>query len=160
MRRTGMRKRRADFDLNATQDLHAEGRLEYAHRLFGEAGVALKGKDLEGAIRKLKVSARAFPSPVTLVEIGECLLRQGKPADAILYLAAAVGMSVPGKHARPLLLLVEALLRAREKSHALLRCQELAAMFPDMKEALSANPEEAVEELLRRVGQQIPPPAG
>lgn len=158
MRRQGMRKRRADFDLDATQDLHAEGRLEYALRLYNEATAALKRKELGGAIRKLKVSARAFPSPVTLEEIGKCLLRQGKPADAILYLAAAVGMTPPGKQARPLLLLVSALLRAREKSAASLRCQELAAMFPDMKEALAANPEEAVEKLLRRVEQQAPPP--
>jgi predicted Zn-dependent protease len=149
-----MRKRRADFDLDATQDLYAEGRVEYAHRLFGEATAALKAKDLEGALEKLKESARAFPSPVTLEEVGKCLLRQGKPADAILYLAAAVGMTPPEKHARPLLRLVEALLRAREKGAALLRCQELAAMFPDMKEALAANPEEAVEKLFRRVEQQ------
>lgn len=154
-----MRKRRADFDLDATQDLYAEGRLEYARWLYDEARAALKAKDLEEAIRKLKVSARAFPTPTALREIGECLLRQGKPADAVLYLAAAVGMTPPGKHARPLLLLVEALLRAREKSHALLRCQELAAMFPDMKEALAANPEEAVEKLLRRVEQQAQIPA-
>lgn len=154
-----MRKRRADFDLDATQDLYAEGRLAYAHRLFGEATAALKAKDLEGALEKLKVSARAFPSPVTLEEVGECLLRQGKPADAILYLAAAVGMSLPGKHARPLLLLVTALLRAREKGAASLRCQELAAMFPDIKDALVAHPEDAVEELLRRVKRPTQTPA-
>jgi predicted Zn-dependent protease len=153
-RRLGMRKRRADFDLDATQDLYAEGRFEYARRLYDEARAALRAKDLEGALKKLKESARAFPSPVTLGEIGECLLRQGKPADAVLYLAAAVGMTQPGKHAKPLLLLVMALQRAREKSHVLLRCQELATMFPDMEEALAANPEEAVEELLRRMGQQ------
>lgn len=153
-----MRKRRADFDLDATQDLYAEGRVEYALRLHHEATAALQAKDLEGAIRKLKESARAFPSPVTLGDIGKCLLRQGKPADAVLYLAAAVGMSAPGTHARPLLL-VKALLRARGKEAAAVRCRELAAMFPDMKEALAANPEETVEKLLRIVEQQAQVPA-
>lgn len=154
-----MRKRRADFDLDATQDLYAEGRVAYALRLHHEGMEALRTKDLEGALEKLKVSARAFPSPVTFRDIGKCLLRQGKPADAVLYLAAAVGMTPPGKQAHPLLLFVKALLRARAKEVALKRCEELAAMFPDMREALAANLEEAVEKLLRRVEQQAQVPA-
>lgn len=154
-----MRERPAAFDLDSTQDFYAEGRIEYARRLYDEGMAALRSKNLKVALTKLKVSSRAFPSPAALREIGECLLRQGKPADAVLYLAAAVGMTPSGMHARPLLLLVKALLRAREKGHALLRCQELAVMYPDMREALSANPEEAVEELLKRVAQQNPAPA-
>lgn len=149
-----MRERRSYFDLDATQDLYAEERAEYARRLYGEGMAALRAMDLKIALSKLKVSARAFPSPIVLRQVGECLLRQGKPADAVLYLAAAVGMTPPGKHAHPLLLLVTALLRAREKAAALVRYQELAAMFPDMKEALAANPEDALEELLRRVERQ------
>jgi TolA-binding protein len=155
-----MRKRPADFDLDATQDLYAEGRIEYSRRLSEEGRAALKAKDLEGALRKFKESARAFPMPRTLCEVGECLLRQGKPADAVLYLAAAVGMTPTGKHARPLMLLITALLRAREKDAALGRCRELAAMYPDMEEALKADPEVAIEELLRRMEQQTPPPVG
>lgn len=146
---SGMKESFEYYDLNSTQDFYAEGRIDYARRLYNEGMTALRSKNLKGAIKKLKVSARAFPAPTTLRQIGECLLRQGKPADAVLYFAAAVGMTPSGKEARPLLLLVKALLRAREKGHALLRCQELAALYPEMREALLTNPEGAVEELLR-----------
>lgn len=138
------------YDLNSTQDFYAKGRIEYAGRLYDEGVAAIRSKNLKAALKKLKISARAFPAPTTLRQIGECLLRQGKPADAVLYLAAAVGMTPSGTEAKPLLLLVKALLWAREKSHALLRCQELAAIYPEMREALLTNPEEAVEELLKR----------
>jgi tetratricopeptide (TPR) repeat protein len=155
-----MEERPGYFDLNSTQDFYTEGRIEYARRLYDEGVAAIKAKNLKAALTKLRISARAFPFPTTLRQIGECLLHQGKPADAVLYLAAAVGMTPYGMHAKPLLLLIKALLRAREKGHALLRCQELAVLYPDMKEALSDNPEDAVEELLKRLAQQSPPSVG
>ena len=145
-----MRERPAAFDLNSTQDFYAEGRIEYARQLYDEGMAALRSKDLKAAFTKFRLSARAFPSPTTLRQIGECLLCQGKPADATLYFAAAVGMTPRGKHARALLLLVKALLKAQEKTHASIRLQELAEIYPEMADAMSANPEEAVEELIRR----------
>lgn len=94
----------------------------------------------------------AFPSPTTLRQIGECLLRQGKPADATFYLAAAGGMTPYGMHVKPLLLLIKALFIARETDHALMRLRQLAEeMYLEMTEAISANSERAVEELLQRV---------
>jgi TolA-binding protein len=147
-----MRARPAAFDLNSTQDFYAEGRIEYARHLYDEGMAALKDKNFKAALTKLRLSARAFPSPTTLGQIGECLLRQGKPADATLYLAAAVGMTPYGMHAKPLLLLIKALFRARETCHALMRLRQLAEeMYPEMADAISANPEGAVEELLKRV---------
>jgi TolA-binding protein len=153
-----MRERPAAFDLDSTQDFYAEGRIEYARRLYDEGMAALKVKNLKAALTKLRTSARAFPFPTTLRQIGECLLRQGKPADATLYLAAAVGMSPRGKQAGPLLLLIKALLRARETAHALIRLQELAELYPDMAHSIVVSPEEAVEALLERVAQQSPLP--
>ncbi len=146
-----MRKKQPSIDFNATQDFYAEGREEYALRLYIEAIAAVRAKDLGMAISKLKISARAFPGPATLGLIGECLMRQDKPADATLYFAAALGMTPRGMHVRALLSLIRALLRARGKYHALIRLREVAEYYPEMAEAISANPEEAVEELLRRM---------
>jgi TolA-binding protein len=152
-----MRERPGAFDLDSTQDFYAEGRIEYARWLYDEGMTALKAKNLKAALTKLRTSARAFPFPTTLRQIGECLLQQGKPADATLYLAAAVGMSPRGKQVKPLLLLIKALLRARETAHALMRLQELADFYPEMTNALPANPEEAVDELLKTIDRQNPP---
>ena len=77
----------------------------------------------------------------------------------MLYLAAAVGMTPRGKQALPLLLLVRALLRARETAHALVRLRELVEeMYPEMVSVITVNPEKPVEELLKRVVRQDPPP--
>lgn len=153
-----MKDRSEHFDLNSTQDFYAEGRIEYARRLYDEGVAALRSKDLKTALTKFKVSARAFPSPGTLMQAGECLLRQGKPADAVLYLAAAVDMTPHGMHVKPLLMLIKALLRARETGYALIRLEELARIYPDMAHSLTTNPDKAVEELLVRESQQTQSP--
>jgi TolA-binding protein len=154
---SGMKESFEHSDLNSTQDFYAEGRIEYARCLYDEGMAALRSKNLKTALRKLKVSARAFPSPITLRQIGECLLRQGKPADATLYLAAAVGMTPSGKQTKLLLLLIKALLRAREKTYALLRLREVTEIYPEMADAISANAEQAVEELIGQEDQDCPP---
>jgi TolA-binding protein len=146
-----MTQRSVIFDLNSTQDFYAEGRIKYACQLHDEGVAAMQAKDLAIAIKKLRTSARAYPIPSTLRLIGECLLRQGKPADATLYLAAAAGMTSNKSDKRSLLLLIRALLRARENVVARIRLQEIAETYPDMAEAISNNPEQAVEELLRRL---------
>jgi len=146
-----MRERPSPVDLNTTQDFYAEGRIEYAGQLYDEGMAAIKAKDFKAALMKLRLSARAFPSPTTLRQIGECLLDLGRPADATLYFAAAVGMVPHGMHIKPLLLLIKALLRARETGHALVRLQEVIERYPWMAPAITANPEAAIEELLQEL---------
>lgn len=146
-----MIKRRLTFDLDSTQDFYAEGRIDYALQMYKEGAAAVKAKDLTTAIKKLRISARAYPAPTTLRLIGRCLLRQGRPADATLYLAAAVGITTTKTDKRSVLLLTLALLRARENLLAGKRLEEIVEAYPEMAEALSTNPDLAIERLLRNL---------
>jgi hypothetical protein len=53
-----------------------------------------------------------YPHPTALRRLGICLLLDRRPADAVLYLAAAVTLSNPSRRIRPLLLLAKAVLTA------------------------------------------------
>jgi hypothetical protein len=54
----------------------------------------------------------AYPHPTALRRLGICLLLDRRPADAVLYLAAAVTLSNPSRRTRPLLLLAKVVLTA------------------------------------------------
>lgn len=96
-----------------SQDFSEKGRIEWAIRTFGEGKAALEQEDFDTAIATLKESITAFPFPRTLELLGECLLLENKPAEATLYLAAAIGMAKDYQF-RPLLLLGKALAAAND----------------------------------------------
>jgi len=66
-------------------------------------------------------SVNAYPHPSTLRRLGICLLLDRRPADSVLYLAAAVELSNKLRRTRPSLLLAKALLTAGNE----VRCARL-----------------------------------
>ena len=96
--------------------------------------------DLSTAITTLREAVFAFPFPKSLELLGECLLRQGKPVEAVIFLAAAVGMNdVP--QFRQLFLLGKALAAARDNHISKIM----------LRKAISIEPDNEALELLREV---------
>ena len=109
------------LDLDTQQNYRAGGRIRYATEVASEGLAAMHKGEYAVAAKLLKESAEAYPHPATLRRVGLCLLLDRKPADAVIYLAAAVTLSSPARRARPLLLLAKAMLTAGNGS----RCAKL-----------------------------------
>ncbi len=68
-----------------------------------------------------------------------CLLLDRRPADAVLYLAAAVELSRPTRRTRPRLLLAKALLIAGNESRCARLLKTAVDDFPDVIKAGTAE---------------------
>lgn len=98
--------------LDTEQHYRAGGRVEYAAEAARE-GLAEMGRGKYAAAAVLyQESVVAYPHPTALRRLGICLLLDRRPADAVLYLAAAVTLSNPSRRIRLLLLLAKAVLTA------------------------------------------------
>src|SRR5215210_7242116 len=105
-----------DFYLDSSQHFYAGGRVEYALEMSTQGRAAMRRGDYATAFNSLEDSARAFPLPAVMTSAGVCLLLSRRPADAVFYFAASVGMSRSKARLRPMLLLSKALLLAQERA--------------------------------------------
>src|SRR5436305_11871883 len=105
-----------DLYLDSSQDFYAAGRVEYALEMSTRGIAAMRRGDYVAAFKLLETSVRAFPLPAMMTSAGVCLLLNIRPADAVFYFAASVGMSQAQARLRPMLLLAKALLLAQEKA--------------------------------------------
>ena len=97
--------------------------MDEAYESLNLAGVELflNGK-YEQAIPLLEAAVESMPNPESLRTIGECYRAMGRNKDAILYLAASLGLS---ENSKAYLLLAEALF-------------DYGALFPAQKAASKA----------------------
>ena len=125
---------------DAAQDFGVGGRIAWAIYCCDIGGAAMEEGDLSTAITTLKEAVFAFPFPKSLELLGECLLRQGKPVEAAIFLAAAVGMSdMPQFH--QLFLLGKALAAAKDNYVSKIM----------LRKAISIEPDNEAQELLREI---------
>jgi tetratricopeptide (TPR) repeat protein len=124
----------------ASQDFSVGGRIAWAIYCHDVGRVALESGDLSGALTTLREAIRAFPFPLSLELLGECLLLEGKPVEAVIYLAAAVGMSEEYQF-HQLFLLGKALAMAKDNYVSKII----------LEKALSIGPDREAQELLNEV---------
>ncbi len=98
--------------LDTEQQYRAGGRVEYAMEAAREGFAAMGRGEYAAAAVHYQESVVAYPHPTALRRLGICLLFDRRPADAVLYLAAAISLSSPTRRTRPLLLLAKAMLTA------------------------------------------------
>ena len=89
--------------------------------------------DLDTAIRSFEESAKARPHFKTLELLGECFLKCGQHREAIIPLAAAVGLGT--KPHRALYLLAQALYKSGYRSEALEKLNNALEIRPDYAHA-------------------------
>ena len=102
----------------------------WAGELAREGSAAMDKGEYAAAAKLFRESAEAYPRPTTLRKLGICLLLDRRPADAVLYLAAAVELSSPSRRTRPRLLLAKALLTAGNGSRCVRVLKEAVPVFP------------------------------
>ena len=98
--------------LDTQQFYRAGGRLECAADAATGGAVAMSMGHYAQAVSFFLMSVEAYPHPTTLRRLGLCLLLDRRPADSVLYFAAAVELSDKSRRTRPSLLLAKALLTA------------------------------------------------
>jgi tetratricopeptide (TPR) repeat protein len=125
---------------DAAQDFGVGGRIAWAIYCCDIGRTAMEEGDLGTAIIMLKEAVFAFPFPKSLELLGECLLREGKPAEATIYLAAAVGMSDEHQF-RQLFLLGKALAAAKDNYVSKIM----------LRKAISIEPDHEAQELLSEI---------
>jgi tetratricopeptide (TPR) repeat protein len=119
---------------------------EQAYRLYSRAREAVSSGRRPEAIEMLRSAAHLAPHFKTYELLGEQLLGEGQASEAILYLAAAVGLG--NRQFRSRYLLAQALLR-----HDPASVQEAAAKLRD---ALEMNPDyKAARALLEQIDQAV-----
>jgi tetratricopeptide (TPR) repeat protein len=135
---------------SASQDFSVGGRIAWAIHCYDAAWDAWEKGDLDTAVSTLREGIYAFPFPTSLQLLGECLLQEGNPVEATIYLAAAIGMSEEVEF-RPLFLLGKALATANdnyvskimlEKAISIESNQEALELLKEV-ESRSASKEEA-----------------
>lgn len=124
----------------ASQDFTVGGRVAWAIYCHDAGKAAMEGGDLPAALTTLTEAVHAFPFPVSLELLGECLLLEGRPVEAVIYLAAAVGMSKEYQF-RQLFLLGKALAAANDNYVSKIM----------LEKAISINPDREAQELLSEV---------
>jgi len=77
-------------------------------------------------------SVNAYPHPTTLRRLGICLLLDCRPADSVLYLAAAVALSNKSRRTRPSLLLAKAFLTAGNEHRCARLLNNGKGFFPEV----------------------------
>ena len=92
---------------------------EKAHHSYQEGRLAMEKGNYEKAITAFNCSNKISPHFKTLELLGECFLDKNKPLEAILSLAASVGLGT--KPFRGRYLLAKALMQVDQKSDAILQ---------------------------------------
>lgn|GEM_PF-3057151 len=128
-----------DFYLDSSQDFYAAGRIEYAAEMSTRGIAAMHRGDYVAAFKLLETSVKAFPHPAVMTSAGVCLLLTLRPADAVFYFAASVGMSQSKARLRPMLLLAKALLLAQEKVAGISILKEAMELHSIWLTGLSVN---------------------
>lgn len=93
----------------------------------------MEAGDIESAIQLFEESATAGPHFKTLELLGECLMKLGRHRQAIIPLAAAVGLGT--KAFRAMFLLAKALDETGSRRDAIEKLEEAVAVKPDYKAA-------------------------
>jgi tetratricopeptide (TPR) repeat protein len=125
---------------SASQDFSVGGRIAWAIYCHDAGKLAMEGGDLRGALTTLKEAIHAFPFPLSLGLLGECLLLEGRPVEAAVYLAAAIGMSEEYQF-RQVFLLGKALAAANDNHVSKIM----------LEKAISIEPDPEAQELLNKV---------
>ncbi|HEY0321395.1 MAG TPA: hypothetical protein VGC66_10595 [Pyrinomonadaceae bacterium] len=125
---------------SASQDFSVGGRIAWAIHCYDAAWDAWENGDLATAVTMLREGIYAFPFPKSLELLGECLLQEGNPVEATIYLAAAIGMSGEVEF-RSLFLLGKALATANDNYVSKIM----------LTKAISIKPDAEAQELLRLV---------
>ena len=113
-------------------DVSGSGRDE-AGALYSAGRASLDAGDRAGAIERLRQSAVLTPHFKTFELLGECLLEAGQLGDAIVYLAAAVGLG--NRQFRSRYLLARALIATGETGHAIDKLREALELQPTYRAA-------------------------
>jgi tetratricopeptide (TPR) repeat protein len=124
----------------AAQDFSVGGRIAWAIYCHDAGRAAVESGNMTVALTTLREGIRAFPFPLSLELLGECLLLEGKPVEAVVYLAAAVGMSEEYQF-HQLFLLGKALAAANDNYVSKIM----------LEKAISIKPDDEAQELLRLV---------
>lgn len=127
----------------ASQDFSVGGRIAWAIYCHEAGKAAIENGNLSVALTTLREAIRAFPFPLSLELLGECLLLDGKPVEAVIYLAAAVGMSEEYQF-NQLFLLGKALAAAHDNYVSKIMLEKAISIEPD-REA-----QELLDEVIRR----------
>jgi tetratricopeptide (TPR) repeat protein len=131
----------------ASQDFGVGGRIAWAIYCHDVGRVALEKGDLSGALTILREAIQAFPFPLSLELLGECLLIEGKPVEAVIYLAAAVGMSEEYQF-HQLFLLGKALAAANDNHVSKIMLEKALSIEPD------GEAQELLNEIKRRAASE------
>ena len=131
---------------SASQDFSVGGRIAWAIYCHDAGRVAIENENLPVALTTLREAVRAFPFPLSLELLGECLLLDGKPVEAVIYLAAAVGMSEEYQF-HQLFLLGKALAAANDNHVSKIM----------LKKAISIEPDREAQDLLNEVIRRSAP---
>jgi tetratricopeptide (TPR) repeat protein len=124
----------------AAQDFSVGGRIAWAIYCHDVGRAAVESGNMTVALTTLREGIRAFPFPLSLELLGECLLLEGKPVEAVVYLAAAVGMSEEYQF-HQLFLLGKALAAANDNHVSKIM----------LEKAISIRPDQEAQELLNEV---------
>lgn len=124
----------------AAQDFSVGGRIAWAIYCHEAGRAAVESGNMPVALTTLREGIRAFPFPLSLELLGECLLLEGNPVEAVVYLAAAVGMSEEYQF-HQLFLLGKALAAANDNYVSVIM----------LKKALSIKSDQEAQELLNEV---------
>lgn len=135
----------------AAQDFSVGGRIAWAIYCHDAGRAAVESGDMPVALTTLREAIRAFPFPLSLELLGECLLLEGKPVEAIIYLAAAIGMSEEYQF-HQLFLLGKALAAANDNHVSKIILRKAISIEPDHEA------QELLDEVMRRSGPGIQPP--
>jgi tetratricopeptide (TPR) repeat protein len=131
----------------AAQDFSVGGRIAWAIYCHDAGKLAMEGGDLSKAVAVLREGIHAFPFPFSLERLGECLLLDGRPVEAVIYLAAAVGMSEE-RESHQLFLLGKALAAANDNYVSKIMLKKAVSMKPD-EEA-----QKLLDEVISRSGSE------
>ena len=121
--------------------LHESGATEKSSALYQDGRKAMAANDLNSAISLFERSTQYDPHFKTLELLGECFLKLGRNKEAVVPLAASVGLG--NKPYRALYLLAQALNAVGRKTDAIEKLNQAIETKPDYKSA---------RELLRRIG--------
>ena len=110
-------------------------RLEQSYALYQRGRAALDAGDHAAAADLLRQSAEASPHFKTLELWGECLLQLNHASEALIPLAAAVGIGIDSKPFRALFLLAQAMDLTGDRRRAVQYLDRAIEMKPDFKSA-------------------------
>lgn len=106
---------------------------EASQKSYDAGRSAMEADDFESAIVAFTESLAHAPHPKTFELLGECLMQRDRPHDALVYLAAAVGLGRNAFRAR--FLLARALIAVGEHQKAIEHLEDLIEANPTYKSA-------------------------